>query len=256
LLVAISWMSGWYVRGSTGRVLTLSARAERATRDQRRRLRAALDAERRRVARDLHDVVAHGVSLIGVLAGAAEAQLTRDRARAREALDNLDTAAGEVTDELERLLGALRGLGGDGEPLASLADLPQLVSAARDAGQPIDLRVEGDPAAVPAGVAASAYRIVQEALTNARKHAAGADVQVHLVASPGGVDVEVANGAGRSANGGGAPGEGQGASGHGIEGMSERARLLGGELEARATPGGGFRVSARLPLAAAAERRG
>jgi len=240
--VAVSWMAGWYARGSLRRTAQLTAGQARASREQRWRLDAAVARERRRVARDLHDVVAHGVSLIGVLAGSAEATLARDPARTRATLDALDGAAAQTTVELRRLLAALRVAGADEEPVVLLDDLPELIAGARAAGQVV--RLHADVAAlagVSDGVSASAYRIAQESLTNARKHAPRAEADVRLAVAASELVISVTNGPGAG------PADGDG-SGRGIGGMRARARLIGGRLDAHPTPDGGFRVRARLPL--------
>lgn len=244
-VIAISWTAGWYVRGSSRAARGLRLDAARLAEVAPERLRAALDAERHRVARDLHDVVAHGVSLIGILAGAARATLPHDRARTRVVLGDLEDAIAGTHVELERLLDALRAGDDSTAAVVTLDDLDAIVADARRAGQPVALDVaRAAVAAAPAGVRSSACRIVQEALTNARKHACGSDVAVRVIATGGTLVVQVSNdgppGGERAARGLGAR--------RGIEGMRERARLLGGELDAGPTPAGGFRVRARLPL--------
>ncbi|MDO8214197.1 histidine kinase [Conexibacter sp. CPCC 206217] len=241
-VVAIGWIAGWYVRGS-------SRLARGLRRDQLllvaaapQRLRAAVDAERRSVARDLHDVVAHGISLIGLLAAGARVTLPRDPARARQALDDLDDAVAATRVELARLVATLRAGDEPGPSESPLADLDAVVAGARRAGQRVSLvldRAELD--GVPPDVLACACRIAQEALTNARKHAAGAAVEVRVVVEEIALVVEVRNAplARSRVRGAGAR--------RGIDGMRERARLLGGALRAEPTPDGGFRVWASLP---------
>ncbi|HST39204.1 MAG TPA: histidine kinase [Conexibacter sp.] len=241
-VAALSWLAGWYVRGSSLQALGLRLDERRLAEAAPERLRASLEAERTRVARDLHDVVAHGVSLIGLLAAGARATLPRDPARARRALDDLDDAVAGTRVELGRLLEALRAGDEPAVGAASLDDLDALASDARRAGQPIALALDRTAlSAAPAGVLASACRIVQEALTNARKHADGAPVEVRLSVERGDLLVDVRNAAPATpcASGAGAR--------QGIAGMRERARLLDGELEAAPTGDGGFRVHARLP---------
>ncbi len=263
-LVAFSWFSGWHVRSSTRRTAGLRRDDQRDAAAAPRRLRAALDAERTRVARDLHDVVAHGVSLIGLLAGAARATLPHDPARAEVALADLADTAAATRVELARLLDALRA--GD-EPAVGatcLADLDVLAARAGRAGQRVTLRLDRDAlATVPAGVLASACGIVQEALTNARKHALGAAVEVALwvedddpatcafaAADGGDGDDDVAALAIAVVNAAPAPAARRAAGARqGIEGMRERARLLGGTVAAGPEPGGGYAVRARLPFA-------
>ncbi len=266
-VVGFSWFAGWRVRASARRTAGLRRDDERDAAAAPRRLRAALDAERNRVARDLHDVVAHGVSLIGLLAGGARATLPHDPARAETALADLaDTAAGTRV-ELARLLDALRA--GD-EPAVGatcLADLDTLAAGARRAGQPVALRADSAAlATVPAGVLASACGIVQEALTNARKHALGAPVEVALEVRDGAAWEEPAEDAPPIDDGpvlaiaivnagAGALGAARRGRPARLGGMRERARLLGGTVASGPDPGGGYAVRAQLPftpLAAAA----
>ncbi|MDR9373128.1 histidine kinase, partial [Conexibacter sp. JD483] len=252
-IAAFSWFAGWRVRSSTHRTAGLRRADQRGAAAAPRRLRDALDAERTRVARDLHDVVAHGVSLIGLLAGAARATLPHDPARAETALADLADTAAATRIELARLLDALRA--GD-EPAAGatcLADLDALAAGARRAGQRVTLQLDRDAlAAVPAGVLASACGIVQEALTNARKHALGAAVEVAMgvedgarpshdsAATGAGAQAALAAGDGATAtlaiavvNAAAAPGSARAAGAQrGLEGMRERARLLGGAVAA------------------------
>jgi signal transduction histidine kinase len=207
--------------------------------------RAAVAEERARVARELHDVVAHGLSLIAVQAAAAEDLLDRDRERAAQALAAVQGAARDALDEMRRLLTILRD---DDEPLGlkpqpGLGALAALVEEARGSGLPVALTESGPRHDVPAGVQLSVFRIVQEALTNVRKHAGATATDVRVAYAPDGILVEVANDVG---DGGRAPG-GTGVGGFGIAGMTERARLYGGTLDAGRSDGR-FVVRARLPL--------
>jgi signal transduction histidine kinase len=248
----------WYV----GRRLRL--RGERAA--QRRREQAAeasriVAEERARIARELHDVVAHQVSLMTVQAGAAKAVAGQDPEGAREAMGAVEEAGRQALDELRHLLDILRpeadpdGLG----PQPGLADLPRLVDQVRGAGLDVSLAADGVSRGLPARVDLFAYRIVQEALTNALKHAGpGARAQVRLGADRDVIVVEVLDdghaagqgvesAVGRRSIDSDRP-DGAGRSGHGIIGMRERALLLGGSLDAGPRPGGGFRVVAHLPV--------
>ncbi|HTU14946.1 MAG TPA: histidine kinase [Solirubrobacterales bacterium] len=241
--VAISWMAGWYARGSSGLTAQLLAGEARLTLAQEERIGLVLAEERRRVASDLHDVVAHGVSLIGVLAGSAEATLKRDGRKTADTLAALDGAAAQTMVELRRLLETLRVSGADMMPPASLEDLPELVEAATSAGQEVRLTSDSDVlSVVPARVSVTAYRIVQEGLTNARKHAPGAPVSVRMTLEERALTVSIANDPGPAP-----PGNATG-TGRGIVGMSERVRVLGGELAAGETSAGGYLVQTRLPL--------
>jgi signal transduction histidine kinase len=214
--------------------------------DAERAQRAVLE-ERTRIARELHDVVAHHLSLIAVQAETAPYRLGELPARARAEFGSLSGVAREALTEMRRLLGVLRqdqpaGLA----PQPQLADLPALVDAARRAGVDIELSVPAVMGKVPPGVGVCAYRIVQESLSNASQHAPGAAVTVSLEHDAGAVALRVANGPGRPATR--SRHEHQRGRGHGLTGMRERVALLGGSLSAGPTPLGGFEVSAVLPL--------
>jgi signal transduction histidine kinase len=236
----------WYI----GRRLRI--RGERAAlleREQAAEARRAVAEERTRIARELHDVVAHRVSLMTVQAGAAKTIAADDPEGASQAMQAVETAGRQALDELRHLLGVLRPEA-DGEalgPQPGLAEVPRLVDQFRAAGldvaltMDVALTIDGAQTDLPARVDLSAYRIVQEALTNALKHAGpGARTEVRLHTGGRGVDIEVLD-------------DGRGGtiltgSGHGIVGMRERALLLGGRLDASPRPGGGFHVVAHLPL--------
>jgi signal transduction histidine kinase len=230
----------WYL----GRRLRI--RGERAAlleREQAAEARRAVAEERTRIARELHDVVAHRVSLMTVQAGAAKTIAADDPEGASRAMHAVETAGRQALDELRHLLGVLRP-DADGEalgPQPGLADLPRLVDQFRAAGLEVSLTMDGAQPDLPARVDLSVYRIVQEALTNALKHAGpNARTEVRLRTGSRGVDIEVLD-------------DGRGGtiltgSGHGIVGMRERALLLGGRLDAGPRPGGGFHVAAHLPL--------
>jgi signal transduction histidine kinase len=239
----------WYV----GRRLRLrEERAAQLLREQAAEARRIVIEERTRIARELHDVVAHRVSLMTVQAGAAKAVAAQDLEGALQAMGAVEEAGRQALDELRHLLGVLRpeaGLHGLG-PQPGLADLPRLVEQVRGAGLDVALATDGAPAELPARVDLFAYRIVQEALTNVLKHAGpGARAQVRLGADRRGIVIEVLD----DGHGGAVPpvpGLAQaGPRGHGIVGMRERALLLGGTLDARPDPAGGFRVVAHLPTA-------
>jgi signal transduction histidine kinase len=240
-----AWLFGDYLRTRRAYVAQLeerTARLERA-RDQDRRL--AADEERTRIARELHDVVAHDVSVIAIQAGAARAvQATRPEAAA-QALGLIETTARETLIELNRLLGVLRGSTGaaaDRRPQPGIDQLAGLVEGLRAAGLEVDARVEGDARSLPPAVDLSAYRIVQEATTNVLKHAHArrVDIRVQYTETMLALDVRD-DGAGNGVD----PAS---SSGHGLIGMRERVALFGGELRAGRNPAGGFSVHARLPL--------
>jgi signal transduction histidine kinase len=224
----------------------LAAQAERT--EAERAQRAVLE-ERTRIARELHDVVAHHLSLIAVRAETAPYRLPGLPEAARAEFGSLSEEAREALAEMRRLLGVLR----DDQPAAlspqpQLADLPALVDAARQAGVPVELSAPPALGRVPPGVGVCAYRIVQESLSNASQHAPGAAVTVSVGREAGAVLLRVANGPAGNEHG---PGEWSGdehGPGHGLTGMRERVALLGGSLSAGPAPGGGFVVSAVLPV--------
>ena len=199
--------------------------------------------ERARIARELHDVVAHSVSVMVVQAQAADRVLEGDEPAARELLGSIETTGRQALSELRRLLGLLRRFeAADLAPQPSLRHLDGLVAQVRDAGLPVELVVHGEPPPLPPGVDLSAYRIVQEGLTNALKHAGRAHARVVVRYTPGEIQLEVADdGAG---NGVGA------AAGHGLAGMRERVAMYGGELESGPGATGGYVLRARLPVGA------
>jgi signal transduction histidine kinase len=232
--VAAAWGAGRIVRVRSNQAAT--ARAESGE-----RAREAVVEERARIARELHDVVAHSVSIIAVQAGAAEAYVERDPGRAREHIGAVRRTAAETLTEMRRLLDVLREDEALYTPQPTLAGLERLVDEVRATGVPVELTREGDVDGLPAGIDLAAYRIVQEALTNVRRHAGGAPTRVHVRRVDGSIEVEVVNAAPTR------PGEGPGG-GHGLVGMRERVRVYGGSLDAGADEGGGFAVRARLPV--------
>ncbi|NGO42139.1 sensor histidine kinase [Streptomyces ureilyticus] len=246
-LFGVLVMSGaWYL----GRRLRLRAwRAARLVQERAAEARRIVAEERTHIARELHDVVAHRVSMMTVQAGAARMVAAEDPQGALEAMAAVEEAGRQALDELRHLLGVLRpdserdGLG----PQPGLADLPRLVAEVREAG--LDVSVTNgirDP--LPARVDLSAYRIVQEALTNVLKHSGPrTHTHVHLRDEGDGLTIEVLDD-GHGAAVQTVPTAHKGPPGHGIVGMRERAHLLGGSLDAQPRPGGGFRLTARLPV--------
>ena len=207
----------------------------------------ALSDERARIARELHDVVGHAISVMTVQAGAARLLLDERPDEARSALLAAEASGRQAIGDLHRMLGVLREGDADAEfaPQPRLADLDHLLDRVRRSGLAVALAVEGEPREIAPGVELAAYRIVQEALTNVIKHAEGAPARVRLRYAADAIEVDVVNERGRrSANHHGA--------GHGLVGMRERAALYGGELDAAALPEGGFAVHARLPVGASA----
>ena len=227
------------------RLRTQRALAAQTELTETEQARLAVLEERTRIARELHDVVAHHMSLIAVRAETAPYRLGELPESARAEFGSLSEVAREAMAEMRRLLGVLRQdrpEPAELEPQPELADVPALVDAARRAGVTVSLSVPAELGKVPAGVGVCAYRIVQESLSNASQHAPGAAVTVSLDHRRGAVQLRVTNGPG--------PGSGQGelGPGHGLTGMRERGALLGGSLSAGPTPAGGFVVSAVLPV--------
>lgn len=246
-----AWAFGDLSRIRAERERQLASRTRELELERERNAARAVVEERVRIARELHDVLAHHVSVMGVQAGAARHVLHRDPARAAEPLAAIESSARSAVVELQRMLAFLRSdddeRGGDRAPQPGLGQLDRLVDDVRRAGLEVDLRVEGDVHALPDTVHLSAYRIVQESLTNVLKHAGPrtrATVWVHRGADR--VEVEVVDD-------GRGPRDGDGTgTGSGLVGMRERVGLHGGSLEIGPRPDGGFRVRASLPLAAAA----
>lgn len=239
LVLLVGWLVGRYV-GSRRTATELERRA-RDLEDEGRETEAAVRAERARIARDLHDVVAHSVSVVAVQAGAAQAVLDSDPERAREPLGAIETTARNALVEMRRLLGVLRAAE-DGATLApqpSLAQLSEVAAQVTGAGLPVEVVVEGEPVPLPAGLELAAHRIVQEALTNALRHSGASRAWVTVVHRSDGVELTVTDdGAGGPT---GRPG------GHGIVGMRERVALYGGELSVGPGAAGGYVVHAVLP---------
>lgn len=227
-------------------VAQLEARAKEAERSQQLAAQLAVADERRRIARELHDVVAHAVSVVVVQASAGRRVVARDPDAAGRALAAIEGTGRDALGELRHLVGVLREddtPGDERSPQPTLDTLPELVGRLREVGIPVTLRDHGDARPVPPGVAVSAYRIAQEALTNVLKHAGPVEeVLVEVVRHPDRLSVAVED------DGDGAA-TGAGAEGSGLLGMRERAAVFGGSLRAGPRPGGGFVVRARLPYA-------
>jgi signal transduction histidine kinase len=244
LLLAGAWVLGDRARVQRALTAELAERAARLEREQAAEARRAVAEERTRIARELHDVVAHHVSMMVVQAEAGPVAVERDPARAAGAFEAIAATGRQALVEMRRLLGVLRG---DGEPAPSLApqpglaQVPSLVEQVGRAGLEVELVVEGQETPLPAGIDLSAYRIVQEALTNAIRHGGEGRARVLVRYGERDLDLRVWN-EGRPAQGDGSP------SGRGLLGMQERAHLFGGELRAGPAPEGGFTVHARLPI--------
>ena len=267
LVSYVQFAAAWFLGDVQKRRLAYTAKLEalnaQLATEQELRSRWAVAEERGRIARELHDVVAHSVSVMVVQAGAARRTLAASPDQAAAALGQIESTGRQALVELRRLLGLLRdGERGDGAaltPQPGLDHLESLAASAREAGLPVEVTVEGDPRPLPAGVDLSAYRIVQEALTNSLKHAGPARASVRVRYGREALEVQVTDdGPGVDVAGlvvvtigpDGLPevtGRRTGG-GHGLIGMRERVALFGGTLETGARPGGGYRVAARLPL--------
>ena len=224
----------------------LGDRAARLERERERDMAQAALEERNRIARELHDVIAHSVSLMVVQASAERRLLAPEQSRTAEVFETIEHAGREALGELRRLLGVLRARSEPNQltPQPGLRALPELIDDSRRAGQEIDLDEDGERVSLPTGLDLAAYRIVQEALTNARKHAPGAATEVSLRWRSDQLEIEVVNAANRAPASGNCNGNG---TGHGLIGMRERASLYGGRVDAGWTATG-FRVNAVLPI--------
>jgi signal transduction histidine kinase len=243
IIFTIVWTIAFGVGRKSMEADEAKERAARAEREREERARAAVAEERARIARELHDVVGHSVSVMTVQASGVRRLLLPEQEREREALLVVERTGREALAEMRRMVGVLRrpeeapALA----PQPSLEYLGRLVEQAREAGLPVDLRIEGDAVQLPAGVDLTAYRLVQEGLTNAIKHAQATRADVLVTYRDGEIEVTVSD------NGRGV-GNGDGG-GHGLVGMRERVSVYGGELDAGPQPNGGYRLRARLPLA-------
>jgi signal transduction histidine kinase len=235
-LVLLCWLAGVTVRTRSRHAAELHEAAASAAERREQEAQLAVAGERRRIAREMHDVVAHSISLMVVQAGGARRIIEADPVRAEEAAARIRAAGVEALAEMETLLGVLDA------PAAGVPSMEGLVERARAAGLPVELTVEGTPGKLPAGVDLAAYRVIQEALTNTLKHAGPAPTRVLVRYGRRDLELEVANEGERTMNGSTDDG------GHGLAGMEERVHLVGGEMLARPRPEGGFLVQARLPV--------
>ena len=241
-----------------GAVVRVRRSGERRLEEQERRHSGerALLEERQRIARELHDVVAHHMSVIAIQAEAAPYKTAEPPPELVESFGEIRASALAGLTELRRVLGVLRTGGRDTAPQPGLADLDALLDSARSGRVSVTATRSGNPVPLPEGVDLSAYRIVQEALSNAMRHAPGSHVQVRVAYRPDGLALEVCNDAGplvravpvMAGSGDGAGGSGTVGGGHGLVGMRERATMLGGSLDAGPTGDGGFLVTAVLPV--------
>ena len=245
LIVAGSWLLGHYVRTRRLLVAELEQRAADLERQREEQAGRAVAEERLRIARELHDVLAHTMSVVAVQAGTGRLVGVEHPEAAIDALAAVETTARSAMHEMRQILTVLRaddeGQGASVTPTPGLDDLPALVTQVAGAGIDVDVRVDGEPRPVPAGVGLAAYRIAQEALTNVIKHAGGAHASVLLRYTDDAMLLEIRDD-------GPATGFTTAAGGHGLVGMRERAAVHGGELTAGPDPHGGFVVTARLPV--------
>ncbi len=241
---AVAWLAGFAVRARAEQADVAQTRATQAEQGRDAATRVAVAEERTRIARELHDIVAHAVSVMVLQVGAVRHRLPDAMAADRDALRSVEQAGRGALAEMRRLLSVMRR-DGDGLELApqpGLDGLDSLIKEIGRAGLPVELHVAGERVPLPPGIDLSAYRIVQEGLTNALKHARATHAEVTVRYAPDEVGIEVHN------DGTGAtPSDGHG-HGHGLIGIRERVRLYGGEMTAGTTNGGGFTLSTRLPL--------
>jgi signal transduction histidine kinase len=243
-IMANVWLAGFALSRKLDEVDAVREKALRLEREREEGAREAVAEERARLARELHDVVGHSVSVMTVQASAVRRLLLPEQEKEREALEVVEQTGRQALAEMRRLVGVLRrpeeapALA----PQPSLEHLDKLVEHVRESGLPVELTVEGDAVPLPVGLDLTAYRLVQEGLTNALKHARADQARVLVRYGDGEIEVEIAdNGTGGGDGGGG---------GHGLVGMRERVAVYGGELEAAPRPEGGFRLRATLPVEA------
>jgi len=238
----ITWAVGFALRARSEQAEAAETRAMRAEREREAAARLAVAEERARIARELHDIVAHAVSVMVLQVGAVRHRIPDEQAEDREALRGVELAGRTALTEMRRLLAAMRR---DGEDVAftpqpGLDGLDSLLEEVGRAGLPVELHLDGEPFPLPRGIDLSAYRIVQEGLTNALKHASATVADVTVRYRPDEVEIEVRdNGLGSATTDG---------LGHGLVGVGERVKIYGGEMSAGTATGGGFVLSTRLPL--------
>ena len=242
LRFVVAWVAGWALRERAEQAEAAEERAARAERERKAAARVAVAEERARIARELHDIVAHAVSVMVLQVGAVRHKLPDALGEDREALRGVERAGRTALAEMRRLLAAMRRDGDEAEllPQPGLDGLDSLLDEVGRAGLPVELHVDGEPVPLPRGIDLSAYRIVQEGLTNALKHARASDADVTVRYRPDQLEIEVRdNGQGSATSDG---------LGHGLVGVRERVKIYGGEMTAGKATGGGFVLSTRLPL--------
>ena len=242
VLVAIAWLAGFALHERSEQTEAAEDRALQAEQEREAMARIAVAEERARIARELHDIVAHSLSVMVLQAGAVRHRLAGNLAENKRALEDVEEAGRQALAEMRRLLGAMRRDDDEHDltPQPSLASVDGLVEQISGAGLPVHLHVEGEPAALPTGIELSAYRIIQEGLTNALKHGRASQADVTLRYSRDALEVEVRDdGEGRATTDG---------AGYGLLGIQERVKIYGGTMTAETVPGRGFALKTRLPL--------
>ena len=236
------WVAGYALRERSEEAEAAEERAARAEREREAAARVAVAEERARIARELHDIVAHAVSVMVLQVGAVRHKLPDAMAEDRDALTSVERAGGTALAEMRRLLAAMRSDGDEVElvPQPGLDGLDSLLAEIGRAGLPVELHVDGEPVPLPRGIELSAYRILQEGLTNALKHARATRADVTVSYEPDSLQLEVRdNGLGSPTSDG---------LGHGLVGIRERVKIYGGQMTAQTEPGGGFVLNTRLPI--------
>jgi signal transduction histidine kinase len=244
LFVLPWWVGGRVLRDRRTRIAELERVTTELQREREERARLAVEAERTRIARELHDIVSHSISVIAVQSQAVRHRLGPEHAREAEDLEAVEATARQAMAEMRRLFGVLRRAGSSPSlaPQPGLDQLPRLLEETRQAGVPVEVNVEGERVPLPPGVDLAAYRVVQEALTNVRRHAGGANATITLAYGRRDLDITVVD------DGDGAAPAASDRGGLGLIGMRERVSLYGGDLETGVRPTGGFRVHVRLPF--------
>jgi signal transduction histidine kinase len=242
VVYAIGWVAGYAVRERATRAEAAEERASHAEREREAAARIAVAEERARIARELHDIVAHAVSVIVLQVGAVRHNLPDTRAEDKEALHGVERTGRTALQDMRRLLGAMRRDDEDLDlaPQPGLGGIDPLLDEVRRAGLPVRLHVDGEPVPLPRTLDLSAYRVVQEGLTNALKHAHASHADVVVRYGAGRLEIDV-----RDDGRGGSASDGLG---HGLVGVHERVKIYGGEMTAGAAPGGGFVLSTSFPL--------
>ncbi len=244
---AVGWGLGFYARSRREYTNVVEERASLLEREREVRAREAVADERARIARELHDIVGHALNLIVIQSGGAQRVFQSKPELARDSLASIETTGRQALTDMERMLGILRATGETGETLSpqpGLSHVDSLAAQVSEAGLPVEVTIEGTPVALPASIDLSAYRIIQEALTNALKHAGPTHASVKMRYGSDSLELEITDdGRGASRD---RVGDDKG--GRGLIGMRERVGLFGGELSVGPRPEGGFRVHARLPF--------